>query len=101
VELAEKTKSPPRADSLFTLSCALEPVRRDWTTFITFSSASPHYSTTGRTSLQRCYLLAPRTTMKSNALLLLAVCLFAAFAAAWTKEGTYYTIRRIPADALS
>jgi sterol desaturase/sphingolipid hydroxylase (fatty acid hydroxylase superfamily) len=35
-------------------------------------------------------LLAPRTTMKSNALLLLAVCLFAAFAAAWTKEGTYY-----------
>jgi hypothetical protein len=27
--------------------------------------------------------------MKSNALLVLAVCLFAAFAAAWTKEGTY------------
>lgn len=27
--------------------------------------------------------------MRSNALLVLAVCLFAAFAAAWTKEGTY------------
>jgi hypothetical protein len=30
--------------------------------------------------------------MKSNALLVLAVCLFAAFAAAWTKEGKYYPI---------
>jgi hypothetical protein len=27
--------------------------------------------------------------MKPNALLALAVCLFAAFAAAWTKEGAY------------
>jgi|TARA_R110002003_G_scaffold13_10_gene932 hypothetical protein len=36
--------------------------------------------------------LATPPTMRPDALLILAVCLFAAFAAAWTKEGTYASI---------
>lgn len=85
---------PLQANSCYPIVFPSQRAVSGWATFLFFQRAYRTYSTSGCTRRQPPLSPAtsptanfPSTAMRSHALLALVLCIFAAFAAAWTKEG--------------